>query len=186
MKKNIACALLAALSALCTPATAQWYVAGDLGSARYDIDCSSVAGCDSSDMAIRIAGGYQPNRYVAFELAYFDFGSATITYSSPPPSGSTDTIRVSGFGLSVLGIVPIERFSIYGRFGYGWVKASRSNSLSGTSGTSENENRPLFGLGAGYEFSRNLAARLELSYAVQLIYSEQDVTLTSLGVVYRF
>lgn len=187
MKRRLAGLALVTLCTVSLPAAAQWYVAGDLGSVRYTLTCNSGASCDNADAGVRIGGGYQLNRYLAFELSTFDFGSATIRYRDPPPDGSIDTISVSGIGWSVLAILPIERFSMYGRMGFGRVESSRVNSMaSGGNTHGDSETRLLFGLGVAHEFTKNLAARLEVFGAVQFIYSEQDVTQTSLGLVYRF
>jgi OOP family OmpA-OmpF porin len=189
MKKIIATALLAALGAFCTPAMAQWYIAGDFGTTEFDLDCSGTTSCDTSDVGYRIAGGYQLNQNFAFELSYFDLGKASFAGNVPPFGAVTGSVGLTGFSLSALGIVPINQFSIYGRLGIASVETTLDGAVAGLGSASDSETSTplLVGFGAAYAFNKNFSARLEWSRTTAKFEDEEgDVDLLSLGLVYRF
>src|SRR5688572_13545698 len=82
-------ALLGAAAAMgCSAASAQmrggpdsgFYVGGALGQAEFRDGCEglpSPSTCDAKDIAWRVLGGWQLNRYFAAEIAYTDFGEFT-------------------------------------------------------------------------------------------------------------
>jgi len=107
--------------------------------------------------------GYKPSRYFAVEGEMVDFGRTENPFASPADLASQ--FRGAGFGVDTIAMLPLWRFSFYGRMG-----AYRGDARGGyafhpmplagdqfTRGT-----RLRYGLGLRYDFTRSLGVRAEL------------------------
>jgi OmpA-OmpF porin, OOP family len=113
--------------------------------------------------AFRIKLGYKPSRYFAVEGEVVDFGRADDPFSSPAHLASQ--FRGTGFGVDTIAMLPLWRFSFYGRMGayrgdarggYGWHPMPLAENQF-TRGT-----RLRYGLGLRYDFTRSFGVRAEL------------------------
>src|SRR5258706_7650682 len=113
IKAVLAIAGFSAALAFAGPAAAQsdssFYVGGTVGQANLKDACSGVDGCDKTDTAWRILGGYPFNRYFAVELGYHDF------FKASPPMGDTkakawETVRIASYPLT-------NEISVYRKLG---------------------------------------------------------------------
>jgi OOP family OmpA-OmpF porin len=87
-------------------------------------------------------------------------------------------LKATQTALSVLGTYPLNaQFNVFGRLGYNRMKAEAS--YQGTT-FSESSNGSFYGFGAGYNFSANIAARLELQKP------SRDSTNLNVAVIYKF
>lgn len=189
MKKALL-ALGIAAAAVSAPAMAQMssvYIGGSVGQSKYNIDCTSPLSCDDKDTAFRLFGGYQFNRFVAAEIGYADMGKAKLT-----GPGGTDEMAATAFDLSAVLSYPFASsgFNVFGRLGLYAGKIE----LSGPDHGSKNSTNVTFGVGAGYDFSKNLGVRgewqryskMKVRNDVTAVEDDGDVDMLSIGVLWRF
>lgn len=161
------------------------------------LDASSSL--DDTDSGFGVAGGYQVNDHLAFEFAYVDLDMidyrATATVSDGVDQFAADAAlrnSIDGAVLSVLGILPIgERFSVYGRAGLTLVNAKGTaritvDGVSQRDSQSSQKSEPMFGVGAEYGLTRNVAIRLSwdryLDVGTEDVVGDADADFFSLGV----
>jgi hypothetical protein len=115
------------------------------------------------DNAFRVKLGYKPSRYFAVEGEVVDFGRVEDPFRSPESLSSQ--FRSTGFGVDTIAMLPVWRFSFYGRMGayrgdarggYGWYATPAAENQY-TRGT-----RLRYGLGLRYDFTRSFGVRAEL------------------------
>ncbi len=113
------------------PASASPYIGAGLGSAR----------TDGNHTGSKVFAGYQFNENVGAQVAYNDFGNYR---------GSTAT----AWSAAVVGTMPIDAFwDVSAKVG----ATENRTTLAGSGRKSE----LLWGIGAGYNFNRNVALRFE-------------------------
>jgi len=172
-----------------------FYAGASLGQAKMKDACEGVTiSCDNKDTAWRLFAGYQINRNFAAELGYADFGKSKA--SGTVSGASVDaTAEANAWDLVGLGIWPIgNQFSIYGKLGayHGKVKGSGTVSFGGATGTgntSGSNNDVTYGVGAGFDFNRNLGLRAEYQKYKDVgddNSGKSDIDVISIGVLYRF
>ncbi len=187
-----------AVATFAVPASAQrmdtkgFYAGGSIGQAKFGGFCSAVSGfsCDDKDTAFRIFGGYQFHPNIGVELGYANLGKGKFSGTQSGVSFSGEE-KLTAWDLVAVGSWPLATgFSVFGKLGvyHGEAKANVTGSSGGFSavGTGSASGSDLtLGLGAGYDFNRNLGARLEWQHYNG--FSDADnVDVFSLGVVYRF
>ena len=145
----------------------------------------------ASDSVYRLKLGYKPSRYFAVEGEVVDFGPVQDPFRSP--NDLSAQFRSTGFGVDTIAMLPIWRFSFYGRMGayrgdgragYAWHPMP----LAGDKFS--NSTRLRYGLGMRYDFTRSLGVRAELErhsslrdpFTTEFDSSEQ----LSLGLSWRF
>lgn len=180
----------------CASAQAQWmtmsnqlgfYVGASVAHAKTEDLCAETAGlgiavtsCDEKDKSWKLTGGYQFHPNLAVELAYVDLG----TYKSAGTFGGTPigiSADIKAVELVAVGIFPVTReFSLYGKAGlFRWdvdASATAPFFVEGNDGTDFT-----FGVGVKYDFTRNLAARLEWQR-----YTDVDINTFGVGLLYSF
>lgn len=161
------------------------------------------SGRDKSEHGAKLQLGYQFDPNFAVEGGYVDLGKTNYlaTYKLTPLLGtaawasSSREIRLSGWNISGVGILPIdERFSLFGKLGLirTQVKTSDNGAAGFTSvaGYTQHKWRPTYGVGGKYAVSQSFAVRAELDRYDGLGDSsttgKADVNLWSLGLEGRF
>jgi OmpA-OmpF porin, OOP family len=169
----------------------QFYLGGSFGQAEASGFCGDmntlvagigvVSNCDEKDSAWKLFGGYQINPNVAVEVTYFNYGGVAAT-------GQTFGVpfRVTGdataFGIAGVGIVPLGRLALFGKFGFLRSEVDVAASGVGGSGSeSDSETGIHFGLGAMLEITKNVSLRAEWESNDEL-----EVDMMSVGVQVRF
>jgi OOP family OmpA-OmpF porin len=227
MKRTLAATLVACLATSAPLARAAgWYAGIAAGESRTDSELvrnredtlqfvSQVhTDFDATGSAWKVFGGYRLNDYVALEATYADLGrhrmASDVVGLDPSTTGSF-TIRrsISGFGLDVVGGVPIgERLAVFARIGAFRAHVQSDVDLEGNivfgDGTPDERSRRItgddtvahFGVGGEWSFSPELALRLEWEryakvgdpYVVGDSHrtGEADTDAYLLGLVYRF
>ena len=117
----------------------------------------------AADSGYRMKLGYKPSRYFAVEGEVVDFGRIEDPFRSAPDLSSQ--LRSTGFGVDTIAMLPIWRFSFYGRMG-----AYRGDGRAGyawhpmplAEGQFARNTRLRMGLGLRYDFTRSLGVRAEL------------------------
>jgi OOP family OmpA-OmpF porin len=177
-----------------TQASAQAFVGGSFG--KSDIDDSiafngpndpliTSGTVDGKDTAFKVFGGYMFNRHFGVEGAYVNLGEASYSgdFFGLPVTGGK--VEVSGFNVAALGSYPItEQFSVFGKIGLFIWESEASDTTGGLPFSNQADGTDIsFGLGVGYNFTRNLGVRAEWE---RFKLDDVDATLISLGVVWRF
>jgi OmpA-OmpF porin, OOP family len=174
---------------LCGIALAQGYVGVSAGQAKIDIDCSGTLTCDDTDNAYKIFGGYMFTPNYGIEGAYYNQGKVRQTFSDPSAGDVRATYKGDGLGVFGIGVLPFDRLSLFAKLGIvsSKIKLNANTSLLGDFSESDRSTKAAFGVGAGYEFTKNIGARFEFErLRVEFEGEKADVDLITVGVLYRF
>ena len=172
---------------------------GELDSTFRSLGFTSSSSMDDKDTGWKLFAGYQFNPYFAVEGGYVDLGefsfSTTVTaapagYTTGSLSGNVKT--KNGFLVDAVGIWPAtDKVSVFGKLGMYSIKTELS--ASGPSGSlteSSTDSDLHWGIGAGYDFNKNVGARLEWERFNDVgnkdKTGEANVDLLSVGIVYKF
>jgi OOP family OmpA-OmpF porin len=151
---------------------------------------------DDSGTTWKILGGYKFMKYLAAELEYFDAGDAEDRWreeDGPYSAEARVKIGLSGFNASAVGILPLgEKFNVFGKLGFVMWDADYEVRASidlpdfvdevRDRGTSDGTDLS-WGIGAGFDFTDNLGARLEYqSFEVE----DTDTAMLSASVLWMF
>ncbi len=184
-----------------------WYVGGNIGLSRANIDDEKIVGGllqggftttsiadDDHDTGYKLFGGYQFNRNFALEGGYFDLGKFGFTAATVPAGTLSGNIKLKGVNLDAVGIVPFtEKFSAFGRVGVNYAEARDTFTATGLVNVldphrSKRAANYKFGLGLEYDFTLSFGMRAEAErYRVNdAVGNKGDLDLLSVGLVYRF
>lgn len=204
----LSCMILAAMtSSRAQSDDAGWYLGGNIGQTRTDIDEQRIADSllqnglsntlvkdDSTDSGYKLFSGYQFNRYLALEGGYFDLGEFNFTSTTQPAGTFNGKLEAHGFNMDLVGTIPFtEKFSAFGRAGITYVQTK--NTFNGTGAVqvlspNEKERDTHLKIGAGlqYAFNEKWSMRLEAErYRINDVVGHTgDLDLLSVGLVYRF
>ena len=180
--------------ALAAPAVAQdqgIYAGGSIGQMTAKDACDGFNGvpgvtCEDSDTAWRALIGYQFNRNFAAEVGYVNFGQ--VEARGP---GGTATIEATAFEVVAIGMLPVaDRFSIYGKAGiYRGETDANVNTFALVTSVSESNTDLTFGVGARFDFTRNIAGRVEWQRYTDVgggDIGEADIDMISVGAIFKF
>jgi OmpA-OmpF porin, OOP family len=171
---------------------------------------------DRTDTAWKVFGGFRLHRNVAIELSYADLGESRLVTSlqggTNPTLPASITIRrkIDGYGADVLLIAPFEpqRLSVFARAGAfrshlradaaleGNIVFTNGDPTERSRSTTQNETVFHWGVGADWDFTPNVAVRLEWeryndvgkAFAIggSGTTGEADTDAVMLGVLMRF
>lgn len=166
------------------PYTTRGYVGLHWGQADFDdVRCSSAYSCDdTSDKAFKVYTGGMFNDYLGLELGYLNTGSV---------SRSGGRTRAHGANLSVIAQAPLGQVAgVYAKAGvtYAWTRTSTGTLAVDVDGGKDSGAGLSYGAGLRFNATPNWALvlewdRHEMRFAGN---SKRDVSLTTLGVQYRF
>ena len=129
---------------------------------------TTTTSMDDSHTGWNLALGYRFSPYLSVEGGYTDLGR--FGYSSSVSQPATDslagTFKAHAWSLSPVGFIPMsDRFALFGKLGITRVTSDQSvaSSTGATSpvGGSHSNTGWLLGVGASYDITRNVYARLE-------------------------
>ncbi len=197
-------------AALAAEPAGTWYLGAGAGQSRGKIEDSSInavlvgtgataTATAKSEHSLEYKAflGYQFNRYFAVEGGYFNLGKFSFN-STTTPAGSLhgDVKNNHGWNLDLLGMIPVvaDRFSLLGRVG---VQSSKTSDLFFGTGAaaplanptpSRNQVNYKFGLGAEFDFTKNVGVRGEWErYRISDGFSGRaDVDVFSASLLYKF
>ena len=154
------------------------YVGGSIGQSEADGSCPAGFTCDLKDTDWKIFGGYRFMRHLAVEGWYADHGEITLKTGAV-----TSTAQSSTFAVAAVGILPLgSNFELFGKLGIGYTNIDATGTSPTTSvGISDSGSDVVFGVGALFNFTRNLGVRAEFER-----YNDSEINVMSLGVQYRF
>ena len=159
----LAGAVLAASSVVqAQPFNPGWYIGAGAGVGNLNRSGSDLTGfpngqLDDTDTTYTVRGGFRFSPYWAVELGYYDLG--TYAFSGRllgATSDVTGSFKAKSVGLSLVGILPIDRLDIYGRIGYARseLKANASANFTPVN-VKDKESEATYAVGARYNFGPN-------------------------------
>jgi OOP family OmpA-OmpF porin len=169
---------------------------GDLDGAFANQGLTTSSSIDRHDTGYSLNLGYLFNPHFAVEGGYVDFGK--FNFNSAVSAPTADTIngnyKAHGYNLSAVGIVPLNQgLSVYGKAGAFRSRAeldANSTGMVPVSGASDWETHPTFGIGAGYDFTKNIIGKLEWNRYLNVGDSNTtgrgDIDLYTAGVAFKF
>ena len=169
---------IAALSAclLPAPASAQFYLGIGAGASKISGVNSSTtvlgvpvtaSGGDATKTGWKLYGGYQFTQNWGIEAQYADLGNRTVNVTVGPPInlGGSTVISTNQWALSGTGTLPLSNdFYLMAKLGATRNHIGGGNlTIAGVSAAVGSTNRTdlLAGIGAGYNFTKNIGVRLE-------------------------
>jgi OOP family OmpA-OmpF porin len=161
MKLTAYAALLISLVLVTVSQVAQaqdTYVALSVGQAQVRNACEGFPGsCDDKATGFKAFVGYNFSPNIGAEIGYVDFGKI-----SASGLGVTLDAKSYALGASVVGNLPFDAFSLFGKAGgyYSNTKLDASGPRGSLSG-SGSKFVPELGIGARYSFSKQFAVRVE-------------------------
>lgn len=176
LKKICAVTLLCGISA--TPVMAEgFYVALDVGQTNAKDTCTRRSGCTDTATAMRAAAGYQFTMMWGAEVSYATYGKATL-------GGTYGDWETTGVQASGIGAFPVtESFSVLGKLGVVRIE----HKAVGATSTKTNL---AYGVGAQYDFSKGIAARLQYERLGDVgdtnTTGQAKASLLSAGILFRF
>ncbi len=188
---KIVCGAALVLSAFAGSAQAQgwmrssqnlgFYVGAGIGGSEAKDFCSDVrslgvTSCDEKDRTWKASAGYRFHPNIALEAGYVDLGKF-----SAGIGGTTVRIDAKAFELLAVGMIPIwQSFSIYGKAGV--ARWDIDGTVTGTTFRASDKGTDFtFGVGAQYDFTANLAARVEWQR-----YADLEVDTLGVALLYMF
>lgn len=191
MTKACKLALLgAAAAAFALPAAAQMrgtlsavYAGAGIGQGTIRGVCQpGFTLCDDQDTSVRLFGGYQFSRFLAGELGFARLGKAKTGFP-----GLSSEVKASAWDLSAIAAWPLGPISVLGRLGvYHGERETTGDALVNEKSTNTDLT---YGLGAQYDFNRNLGLRLEWQRYNRMgggLLGKSDTDNVSLGALWRF
>lgn len=187
-------------------ANSAWYIGAGIGQSRANIDNERLTRSltangaslssfkvDERDLAYKLLVGKQLNPYFAVEAGYFDLGKFGFDATTSQNGRLVGEAGFRGVNMDLVGQLPLsERFSLLGRVGMNYAKASThfsGNRLFAVSNPNPSERKlnAKAGLGLAYKFSEALALRTEVErYRVNdAVGNRGDVDLASVSLVYK-
>lgn len=201
LKKTLLAAAILGLTSASLTATANeqmnGYLFGSVGQSDADLSKSSLdafygvtppaitSSLDETDTAFKVGAGIQLNQHFAVEFQYTDLGTATYKATD----GITNlrlTAETTGLGASVVGTIPLDRLSLFGKLGYHQMKTKVRESFHGFS-NSDSEKEWVTGMGLGVAFSVNHDFDVVAEYErYRKVADDYDVDMWSVGLRYKF
>ena len=190
-KALVASCLVIGSMVAATQALAEAFIGGSIG--QGDIGDEITTGLidgnqtiDGKDTAWKIFGGYMFNRHFGLEAAYVNLGELSYSGTFQGAAVTGGKVELSGINIAALGAYPVtEQFSVFGKIGLFLWDAEASDTTAGLGAFSAKEDGTdvSFGVGVGYNFTRNLGVRAEWEMFKA---DEADASLISIGLVWRF
>lgn len=168
---------------------AQGYIGASIGQSELKEDCIAGVTCDFKDTGFKLFGGYMFTPNLGVEGAYVDLGKARIATFVPGVGVANGDVKGNGFALYGKGVLPLDNFALFAKLGFSYLDTELTVSAPGFGSASESESNANFawGLGAAYNFTKNLGVRVEFErFRPEFQGEKSDVDLLSVGVMYRF
>jgi len=159
----LAAALLAAVPAMAQsqPWTQNWYFGAGIGRGHLSTSGTDLSGLNNAQVSdtettYTIRTGWRFNPYMAIELGYYDLGKYSFHGRAIGTTLDIDgQAKAKSYGISFVGILPIDAFDLYGRIGYARseLKVNASAPLAPTPvNQKDKQNEATYGVGARWTF----------------------------------
>jgi OOP family OmpA-OmpF porin len=138
------------------PSLRGFYIGGSIGDAAVEFEDDQTGETfDADDTGFKVMVGYRIIDWVAVELNYSDYGNPVDDFFGVDLESS-----YTAKSASVLGMLPLGGFDLFGRLGFARLDAD-FRAVGFNVSDSDESTEPLFGLGAQYRPSENFAIRVE-------------------------
>ena len=181
LKQIIFACVAIMLFAVAGTAAAQGYIGAGAGLTTMDL-CDDLGGigltsCDDKDTGMKIFGGFKFNQNLGLEASWVDLGEVSAT-----GPGGTATGEVDGFGLAVMGMIPLnEKFGLFGKVGaYMW---DSTVSAPGFGSVSDDGTDIMFGAGVNWNLTTHFGLRAEWE---RFDIDGDDIDFISIGAQFNF
>jgi OOP family OmpA-OmpF porin len=154
----LAAAVLAAFPAMAqysAPQGAHWYLGGGVGRGNLNMSGTDLTNLDAATLddtttTYTVRLGFRFNRHWAVEAGYYDLGeyefAGRVRGTMLAVAGD---VRVYSYGISLVGILPIDQFDLYGRIGYVHSKfEGTAGGVSAFATEKETQDEAHYGVGA--------------------------------------
>ncbi len=158
----IAAAVASALPAVAQmPAYSPWYLGAGVGQGHLSTSGSDLTGftdanVDRNETSYTVRGGWRFSPYGAIEVGYYDLGKYKFHGTTTGGVANVDgEAKAKSYGISLVGILPIDRFDLYGRVGYAHseLKVNASAPLVPTPVNSKDtQDEATYGVGGRWTF----------------------------------
>ncbi len=182
-------AVAAILGAMMGAASAQVYVAGNVGQSHFKVDCSDTISCDKSDTGYKLTAGYKLNPVVALEASYVGFGKTKARGLDDNADAATVELKANGFLFAAaFRQLLTPELGLVGRLGLSSLKSKGSfHSPTASASDSQSSTKPYFGVGAEYAFTKQLRLTAGADFTrVKFDDESYSVRLLSIGAQYDF
>lgn len=154
--------------------------------------------CEDSPVGFKLFIGHNINSWLGIEGSYFNGGDAKIEFpmdvivppaTTPVTATLSQRVTISGFAISAVATAPLGAAFLSGRLGVGSITTSRKNEVLGQQSLQERSRvKPVFGVGGGIHFGRNLSARLDWDRTRGVTSGNEafNLDLYTVSVMYRF
>jgi OOP family OmpA-OmpF porin len=168
-----------------------FYIGATVGRSEAHDFCTLGVACDSKDTKASLFLGYSFNRHFAIEAAYVNLGEAS---DSGLVGGVATTVRTETRLLELVGVglLPIaESFALYVKAGLFRYDSDGTATGALTAASTDRGTDITVGVGAQYEFARDLAARVEWQRYFDVGSGiagvpKSDATVLRVGARYKF
>jgi len=137
---------------------------------------------DDKDTTYTVRMGWRPTPYWAVELGYYDLGR--YKFHGSGPIAVDGQAQAKSFGISAVGIVPLDAFELYGRLGFARselkVNAS-ANIAPNPQNAKDKQNEATYGVGGRWWVQRNWSV-----FAEWMKNDKIEVDSYLVGVDFRF
>jgi OOP family OmpA-OmpF porin len=173
-------------------AFAQVYLGGAIGMTNVNESCDGTTACDRDDTGYKLYAGYKFTPNVAIEAGYADFGKAKLEgyaygYKFHAEMKSTAPFLAAAFhadftphlnGVARLGLANVEST----------IDTTLVFNNQALPSQSETKLQPLFGLGLGYSFTKNVKMTLEADFTKTAEFQGEsdNMRMISIGAQYSF
>lgn len=158
------------------------YVGISGGQAQVKKACDGVAGpCDDNGTAFKVFVGRDFTTNVGAEIGYVNFGNVSGTDNSPGFPVTAEA-KTQGFGWSIVGNLPFDALSLFGKAGAYYTHTRVDASAPGIAMSgSENKFVPALGVGVRYMFNGQFGIRAEF----ERFFGLGDINVSGGGVTAR-
>jgi OOP family OmpA-OmpF porin len=149
--------------------TPQWYFGGGAGQGHLNRSASDLTGLnnatlDDNDTTWTIRGGWRFSPFGAVEIGYYDFGRYKFHGTAFGNFGEVDgSAKAHSVGISLVGILPINQFDLYGRIGYAHseLKFNANGPLGGVANENQRQDEATYGVGGRWNVTPNWGVFVE-------------------------
>jgi len=141
-----------------------FYFGGGAGTGHLNRSGSDLTGLNNADIDRRdtswtVRGGWRFYQFAAVEIGYYDFGryhfNGPTVVGSVPVQGSA---RADSVSISLVGILPIYNFDLYGRIGYAHSELKfNAHTRLLTANENQRQDEATYGIGGRWTFNPHWA-----------------------------
>lgn len=145
----------------------------------------AIVSPNNTGLGGRVFVGGNITKYFGLEMGLARYASST--YKAP--TGDSGSIHTSAFDFEGIGLFPFATsgFSVFGKFGFAYLRAVQSRKLT-TQGDSANNSglHPLIGFGVGYDLTQSWMLDLSATRVISRSNALPSPNFVALGISYHF